>query len=197
MQTHKSAASRTRQVGDRIVKNAGSVMRYEIGEGKWESGRVERGRGNEGKRGQSNAERTTGGSDCHVGCCSNGLSDNKKRCTSFPGNPLLPRDSNAENLECTAGAGKRRRGNIEGKERAESSTIRTLRRRLFCSLARGIACSSPGRLHSAISFLPRQPSLFLWRTPFGRLSSFILLPVAANLTSGRRKKCVCVWTLAR
>lgn len=39
----------------------------------------------------------------HVGCCSNGLSDDKKRCTSSPGNPLLPRDSNAHKPERVGG----------------------------------------------------------------------------------------------
>lgn len=41
----------------------------------------------------------------HVGCCSNGLSDDKKRCTSSPGNPLLPRDSNAHKPERVGGEG--------------------------------------------------------------------------------------------
>lgn len=66
------------------------------------------------------------GSDCHVGCCSNGLSNNKKRCTSFPGNPLLPRDSNAENFECLGGHKHGGRNKQKARRPAPSLELSTL-----------------------------------------------------------------------
>lgn len=116
----------------------------------------------------------------HVGCCSNGLSDDKKRCTSFPGNPPLPRDSNAHR------SGRVRGG--RGRERIKSPTT-CVHRRSF-PLARP-PCSFfvlfPWNGGGSVSFLPRTslgiypPSVSL------TLSLLILAPDAP-----RKEMCLCL-----
>lgn len=93
--------------GETRVQGEGDARETDLERGKAgpkEIGRdgIHRGGGAEGEHTVHTESRV---SVFHVGCCSNGLSDDKKRCTSSPGNPLLPRDSNAHKPERVGGEG--------------------------------------------------------------------------------------------
>lgn len=116
-----------------------------------------------------------------------------------PGNPLLPRDSNAENSRMRGATRHERRvAGTSGKldDPHLSSELSALSLTVSPLHLPGVALLSRSFFHQVSSFslpLPRQfPSSPLLTHPPP------LSPVTrARLTSGRRKKCVCVWTAAR
>lgn len=103
--------------------------------------------------------------------------------------PSLPRGSNRENAKRVGG------GEHRGKEQAESSTTRAHRRSF--PLSRSLYLPHPtyeSRSRLVSPYIPNSLTLG------DSLRSYFPYPIplrTSHLRSGRRKKCVCVWTLAR